>query len=204
MKQRFVSRPSLIRSGILAAAIAGFAATPAMAHGIHSDQAPCSPPQLSQPFLSADDTNWYRLLPGEAPGSFDGAGWNLSGGAQIITTQLSDGQTGSVLDLPSGSVAVSPVMCVSSSFPTARTMVRAPGGNDGVSVYVSYVGTDSWQSPQNIGVANGSGAGWTLSDPLDTQPASRPGWQRVRFTLIPGGGRSDLQVYNFAIDPRMT
>ncbi len=198
MNHRFVSRLSLIRSGILAAVIAGLAATPALADDIHSGQAPCSAPQFSQSFLSAGDANWYTL-PGETLNS-----WNLSGGAQVVTTQLADGQTGSVLDLPSGSVAVSPVVCVSASFQTARTMVRSLGGNDSLSVYVSYVGTDSWDTPQNIGLVGGSGADWTPSGVLDTNPASRDGWQRVRFTLIPGGSSSDFQVYNFSIDPRMT
>jgi hypothetical protein len=198
MNHRFVGRLSLIRSGILAAVIAGLAATPALADETRSGQAPCSAPQLTQTFLSAGDTNWYTQ-PGETLHS-----WSLSGGARVLTTQLADGHTGSILDLPGGSVAVSPVVCVSASYRTARTMVRSLAGDGGLSVYVSYVGTDSWRTPRNIGLVGGSGADWTPSAVLDTDPASRDGWQRARFTLIPGGDSSDFQVYNFSIDPRMT
>jgi hypothetical protein len=43
-----------------------------------------------------------------------------------------------VLDLPSGSKAVSPTICVTTEFPTARTMVRNVVGAEGVFFYVSY------------------------------------------------------------------
>ena len=67
-----------------------------------------------KPLLSFGDSNWYTLTPGESLDNFDGGGWTLTGGAQIQTTDLADGQTGSVLDLPSGSTAVSPTICVDS------------------------------------------------------------------------------------------
>ena len=137
MKQRMFTRLSLGLAATLIAAVTVLTATPAMAAETQSGQTPCSPPQLSQLFLSYNDTSWYTLLAGETTNGFDGDGWQLGGGAQIITTQLSDGQVGPVLDLPSGSVAASPPVCVSSSFTTARTMMRTLARNDGVSVYVS-------------------------------------------------------------------
>ena len=106
-------------------AIAAFAAAPASAATTNPlDTSMCSNPTLSQPFLSVGDHNWYTLMPGESADSFAGGGWTLSGGAKIVTTKLADGTTGSVLDLPSGLKAVSPVICVTSAYPTARTTVR--------------------------------------------------------------------------------
>jgi hypothetical protein len=141
-------------------------------------------------------------MPGESVDSFDGSGWTLSGGAKIVTTTLANGRTTSVLDLPSGSKAVSPVMCVTSAFPTARTMVRDVVGSEGVFFYVSYEGTNTWATPKNTGQVHGTGTAWTLSAPVNLQPNNVTGWQPVRFTLMPGGKTSDFQIYNFYVDPR--
>jgi hypothetical protein len=187
----------------LAVLFAGLAATPASAATTQSGHAPCSPPLLSQPLLSAGDLNWYALAPGQAADNFAGGGWRLSGGAKIVTTLLADGQIGQVLDLPSGSKAVSPTMCVASGFNTARTMVRDVSGAEGVSFNVSYNGTSTAAMPQNTGQINGNQANWTLSDPVNVQPGNRPGWQHVRFSFIPRGHASDFQIYNFWVDPRM-
>ena len=104
------------------------------------DTSGCSAPQLSQPLLSVGDSNWYTMTPGETVDNFDGSGWTLTGGAQIKTTTLADGHTGSVLDLPSGSKAVSPTMCVNTGYQTVRTDVRNVVGAEGVQFYVSYAG----------------------------------------------------------------
>src|SRR5690348_13236569 len=87
--------------------ITALAAIPAQA-SVNTSQ--CSEPALSQPFLYVGDSNWYTPLPGESYDKFAGTGWELSGGAKITTTTLSDGATGSVLDLPSGSKAVAPTI----------------------------------------------------------------------------------------------
>jgi hypothetical protein len=162
----------------------------------------CSAAELSQPFLSANDSNWYTLAPGESRDNFEGAGWELSGGAQIITTTLSDSSKGSVLDLPSGSKAVSPTICVTSEYPTARTMVRNVAGSEGVFFYVSYDGTNTWNNPKNTGQVHGSNTAWTLATPVNLQPYNVSGWQPMRITLIPGGKTSVFQVYDLYVDPR--
>ncbi len=203
MKQRIFTRLSLGLAAILVAAVTVLTATSAMAAETQSDQAPCSPPQLSQLFLSYNDTGWYTLLAGESTNGFEGGGWQLGGGAEIVTTQLSDGQVGPVLDLPGGSVATSPAVCVSPSFTTARTMMRTLARNDGVSVYVSSTDTDAWNGLRNLGQVRGSGAEWTASDTLSLQPAIGSYWQRVRFTLVPRGAHTEYQLYNFGLDPRM-
>ena len=167
------------------------------------DTSGCTSPLLTQPFAAAHDGNWYTLMPGESPGGFDGTGWTLTGGAQIVTTTLADGSVGSVLDMPSGSTAVSPVMCVTSAYPTARTLVRNVTGGDGVHFKVSYDGTQTWAQPQETGQVHGNHNGWTLSDNVNVHPANNvTGWQPVRFTLVAGGKSSDFQVYDFYVDPR--
>jgi hypothetical protein len=159
----------------------------------------CTEPQLTQPFLYAGDSNFYTLAPGQTPDSFDGSGWTLSGGASIKTTTVWDGTTGLVLDLPSGSKAVSPSICITSAYPTARMYVRDVVGSEGVFYYVSYEGTKTWETPKNTGQVHGNE--WTLSNPVNMQPEKVPGWQIVRVTLVPGGTKSDFQLYDLYIDP---
>ncbi len=204
MKPTLCNRVSLGFGATLVAAVAALTATPAMAAGSLGDQTQCSAPPLSQLFLSYSDTGWYTLLAGETTNSFDGGGWMLGGGARIVMTKLIDGHVGPVLDLPSGSVAASPLVCVSSSFTTARAMIRTFAKNTaGVSVYVSFAGSDDRGGLRSLGQMRGSATDWTASDPLSLQSAIRGGWQRVRFTLLARGQRSASQLYNFGLDPRM-
>jgi hypothetical protein len=197
---------SLSVCGFLATAVAVTAASPALAAQVDvsglgwTDASSCSAPALTQPFLSARDGNWYTLTPGETAGSFNGAGWTLSGGASIKTGQAG---AGSVLDLPSGSQAVSPPMCVASDYPTARTMVRDVAGAQGVHIYVAYAGTKTADQAQDVGQVHGQQSAWTLSNTFNIHPGNLPGWQLMRFTLVPDGQSSDYQVYNFYVDPRM-
>jgi hypothetical protein len=161
----------------------------------------CTEPALTQPFLYAGDSNYYTLAPGQLPSAFAGTGWKLSGGASIKTTTLASGASSQVLDLPSGSNAVSPSFCVTAAYPTARTMVRDVVGSEGVFYYVSYLGTSTWETPKNTGQVHGNGSEWTLATPVNMQPENVPGWQVVRLTLVPGGTASDFQIYNLYIDP---
>ena len=192
----------------LVVVVSGLSAGPALAkatssYGPPPDTSGCSSPQLSQPFLALGDLNFYTLVPGQSIGSFDGTGWTLRAGAQIETQPLADGASGSVLDLPSGSQAVSPPMCVSSDYPTGRTLVRDVVGSQGVQMYVSYAGTNTQDKPQNIGQVHGQQSSWTVSDPFNIHPGNLSGWQLVQFTLVPGGKTSDFQIYDFYVDPRM-
>jgi hypothetical protein len=167
------------------------------------DTSMCGGNELSQPFLYANDYNWYTLVPGQQPGSFGGEGWELSGGASVVSTTLADGSEGQVLNLPSGSKAVSPIICVTSQYPTARTLVRDLKGSEGVFFYVSYAGTSTWATPKNTGQVHGNNTSWTLATPVNMQPYNVPGWQPVRITLIPGGKTSLFQLYDLYVDPRM-
>ena len=194
---------SFASAGVLAAGCVGVGAAPALAGtgSTITSVSQCSPPALTQPFLPFGDTNSYFLVPGQKPGSFTGTGWTLTGGASIVKTTMADGTTGTVLDLPSGSEAVSPTVCVSINYPTARTMVRNVVGSEGVYFYVSYENTPTWLTPKNTGQVHGTGTAWTLSSPVNIQPSSVAGWQLARFTFIPGGTSSDFQIYDFYVDP---
>jgi hypothetical protein len=164
---------------------------------------PCTTPTYYQPFLYAGDENYYALPGGESYDDFEGTGWQLSGGAKVLTTTLYDGTTGQVLDLPSGSKAVSPVLCVTSEYPTARAVVRNVKGSEGVFFYVEYEGTNTWGNPRNTGQIHGNNSEWSLVTPVNLQPENSSGWQPMRITLVPGGKTSEFQVYNLYADPRM-
>jgi hypothetical protein len=192
-------------AALLGAVPASAAATPPIpASSTFTDTSTCANPSMSQTFLSVKDRNWYTLAPGQSPDGFNGAGWTLTNGAEIVTSQLQGGQNGSVLNLPSGAVAVSPPICVTSDYPTARTMVRNVAGGDGVQFYVSYQGTRTWDQPQNTGQLHGQQNGWSASSPVNVAPDHHTvGWQIVRFAFVAGGKTSDFQLYDFYVDPRM-
>ena len=191
------------RALALGMVVAGILTAPAYAgQPVSVDTSWCTNPLLSQPFLSSGDSNMYALVPGQGAGGFDGTGWTLSGGAKIVTSTLADGTTGSVLDLPSGAAAISPTICVTSAYPTARMRVRDVAGSAGVSFYVSYDGTKTWKKPLNTGQVQGNGTAWTLANPVDIEPSTTPGWQPVRF-MLQGGKKSESDVYALYVDPRM-
>ena len=200
----YIVRPRRFPSGVVAACTALLVFGAASAQAATSpakETSQCKEPTLTQPFQDAGDNNYYVLAPGQTPGNFEATGWTLSGGASIKTTTLANGSTGYVLDLPSGSKAVSPSFCVTSLYPTARTFVRDLVGAEGVYLNVSYEGTTTWEQPKNTGQVHGSGTAWTLSTPVNLQPENVTGWQVLRLTLVAGGKKSDFQLYNLYIDP---
>jgi hypothetical protein len=201
MKPYLFPRRSLGVGAALAALVTAAPAAPAMADSAHSSNAPCSAPDLTQPYLAAGDANWYTLAPGQSADNFDANGWTLSGGARLVTTTLADGTTGQVLDLPTGAQAVSPRFCVRSDFQFARATVQDVAGSDGINFSVAYNGGHS--DPGQTGVLNGGQGAWGLSDPVALQPDSRNGQQHVTLTLTGAGTNSDTQVYGLWIDPRM-
>jgi hypothetical protein len=185
---------------VLAATAVGGTAQAATPTGVSA----CSDPAYSftQPFASAKDSNWYTLAPGQDVNSFNGTGWTLAGGAKLVTTTLADGTTGQVLDLPAGSTAVSPPMCVSAAYPTAKAQVRDVTGPPSVHLYVSYTNTNSAVNPTSAGVIAGN-TQWGNSQPLQLHPGNLFGWQQETFTLTGGNKGTDAQVYNFWVDPRL-
>jgi hypothetical protein len=189
---------ALALSGLFVAAATGVLAAPALA-----DATSCSTPTLTQPFLSSGDSNWYALAPGESADGFDGTGWTLYGGASIVSTQLADGSTGNVLDMPGRSVAIGPPMCVESTFQTARSMIRGLSGHGHVLLSVLYQdpATGDWGPPQRGGLIRRSSRVWTLSNTLGLPSSSVPGWQMARFVFASAGSSGESQLYDFYVDP---
>ena len=158
------------------------------------DTGPCSNPVLTQAFLPASDQNYYTQAP-------DFSTWTLVNGAQVKPATLADGSSGQVLDLPAGSMAVSPNICVTSAYPTARMMIRSLFGGDDLSFRVSSANTSTWMNPHETGHVHGNLSNWSLSDSVNLQPGNGAGWQIVRLMLVPTGGHSEFQVYDLQLDP---
>ncbi len=157
-----------------------------------------SAPVLTQPFLSWGDSHHYVLAPGQRPDSFTASGWTLSGAASLTRSRLADGSIGTVLSLRSGASAISPAVCVNSSYPTARTLIRTVSGAPSVSFNVSHVGQPGFEKAGDL---HGQRNTWTLSNRLNLQTATMTTGQLERFKFVVGGERSDVQLYNFYLDP---
>lgn len=184
---------------LAALTLAGAAAGAARAEITSTSE--CYESVLSQHFLPFGDYNWYAEVPGQDEAGFNGGGWTLSNGAQIVSTTNAKGQSIQVLELPTGAKAVSPTICVTRDFPTGRMMVRSLTGDQDLFFYVSYAGTKTWTAPKSTDKFHGSGNAWDLSDPINLQPSSISGWQLVKFSLVAGGKSDRSQVYDFWVDP---
>jgi hypothetical protein len=191
----------------LGAMIATFGLLPlGVASAATSPSSACPGELFSQPFLSFGDSGFYTLAPGESADNFDGGGWTLSGGASIVTTTLADGSTGSVLDLPAGSSAVSPPMCVSTGFQGGRMMTQvvgpAPGGTRLSPPKVTFDTTAVDGNGPGRHMKLPGDAGWDLSHKIPVAPGD-PGTEHVYFTFTSAADSSEVQVYNLYVDPRM-
>jgi hypothetical protein len=186
---------------------ASFAMAPAVASAYRTGgrtSSECKPSALAPVFSWAWDANLYEALPGESWNSMgDGSGWTLSGGASFETATLLDGSSGSVLDLPSGSAAVSPTVCLTADYPMARAEIRNLAGQGGVNVYVSYPNAYRRTQPAFSANLSGQSAGWSLPRPFSIIRGNIRGWQLARFILVPQGQSSEYQISNFYVDPRM-
>jgi hypothetical protein len=198
MKNYLFSLRSLAFGGLVAAFAIGLtqsaaAATPGPADFFGPW---CPPASLSQPFPG--DPRWYTLAPGEAFDNFAGTGWDLTGGAAIVTETLADGTTGSVLDLPADSSATSPPMCVDGTYPLARMEARTLGKkpDSSATFYTQPVGS----SARDDGMPVLGTPEWSASPPAEVAHKKTPA-EQVQFRFVAGRKAADLQVYNLYIDP---
>jgi len=211
--RRLAGALAVSASTALAASAPAFADTPIDADApvaaltTAASNAECSAPTLLQPFASWKDSRHYVLVPNGDFNDQTGGGWQLAGVARILDDAQADGTDGSVLDLPSGAVAVSPTMCVDLDYPTARARIRKVVGDGDVAVSVMYDAGKTAQVPRSIGHAHGDKEGaWGLSGDLKIQPqlaGKKAGWRRVAFVLTAGGKSSDFRLDDFYVDPRM-
>ncbi len=171
---------------------------------VSAELAVCPGQTFLQPFSELKDSNYYTLVSGSESAE-TGAGWELLNGASVVEGTRPDGSTGGIFDLPSGAVAVSPPMCVTLQYPTARAWVEDVSGGGGVQVGVYYAGT---KSPKQVGALNAKGGkGWELSAPFNVQPqltGATEGIREVRFVYANTGRNSDYHVAGLYVDPRFT
>jgi hypothetical protein len=184
---------------------AAVALSPATALADATAPAGCEAEKFSQPFAAFNDFNYYKLVPGGEFNNSAAEGWLLSGGAQVVTATRPDGTSRGVLDLPSGSEAISPLITVTLQDRTARVWARDLKGG-GVKVSVSYLGTDSWVHPKDVGHIHGQGSSWTLATPFNVQPQTagpEEGVRKVRFVIDADGKNNETQLFALWVDPRM-
>jgi hypothetical protein len=177
------------------------AASPA----VDAELAVCPGQTFSQPFAALGDANYYTLVQGSLFDSPD-EGWALHNGAAIVAATRPDGSSGGALDLPSGAYAVSPPVCVTLQYPTARTWIEGVKGFGGVVVGVYYAGSRPVGGPVGLLTAP-QGAGWQLSRPFQVHPqltGAEEGVREVRFVFASLGRGSDYRLSGLYVDPRMS
>jgi hypothetical protein len=110
-----------LRTGFFAGAIVACAALFAPA----AQAAPCDGPELEQPFLDWNDKALYGLAPG---GDFESGldGWQLNGNAATVLGGNPFRLTSAItaLELPAGSSATTPPVCVTKHSPGARVFAQ--------------------------------------------------------------------------------
>jgi hypothetical protein len=98
---------------------------------------------------------------------------------------------------------VSPATCVNNSYPYLKSLVRSK--NQGTAnVSIAYMGTSGWGADKPTGFVTSSQFVWSLSAPVKVVVGPMTGWHEARFTLVGTGTSADTQIYNFAIDPRLS
>jgi hypothetical protein len=174
---------------------------------VSAELAVCPGQAFAQPFEALKDSNYYTLVEGS---QFNGPeeGWELQNGASIVGGTRPDGSEGGVLDLPSGAYAISPVVCVTLQYPTARAWVQNVEGGGGVTVGVYYPGVKTSATGQPVGQLNAKkNGGWELSSPFNVKPqlaGSEEGTREVRFIFANLAKGSDFHVSGLYVDPRMS
>jgi hypothetical protein len=198
---------------LLAVAASAVAAAPAQADDAvvadttAASRQECVAPVFDRPFVDFKDGRDYVLAPGGDFNDPSGAGWQFFGGARVVQDDPREGVAGGSLLMSSGSVAVSPVMCVDMSYPTARLWARTLDGDGDVAFSVSYAGTKTELRPQGVGHVKGDHGRWKLSGDVHIKPelaGKDDGWRKVAFVLTAGGKDGRFQIDDLYVDPRLS
>jgi hypothetical protein len=121
----------VVLAGMAAAAASAVLAAPASAGVLTKSATDCDAPAISHPFAQWGDDASYKPV---ADGGFEGGadGWTLRGGAKVVdgneTYKVSGADDSSSLELPAGSSATSPTVCVGLKEPTLRFFARKNSG----------------------------------------------------------------------------
>jgi hypothetical protein len=176
---------------------------------VNAELAVCPGQTFSQPFESLGDTNYYTLVEGSEFNQA-GEGWELYGGAKIVETARPDGTRGGVLDMPSGSFAISPPVCVTLQYPTARTWVEAVEGNGSETIAIAYNINLSRLSLGSVSLGSlpaKAGEGWQLSKEFQLNPqlgGRAEGVRDVRFVYATTGRNTEFHISGLYVDPRFS
>jgi hypothetical protein len=221
LKLKWIRRRSLAVAGAGACAAALCLAGPALAADPPPPPAPpanapatvlatvtwgsaleCAAPEFAQSLSGFGDHRWYVHAPGGDFDSAAAAGWQFHGGASLVE----DSHDGAALDLPAGSVAVSPAMCVDLTYPTARMWSRNAAGKAKVTVGVAYAGTKTATTPHWVGDLTPAAKGWSLSKDFHVEPQTagkNDGWRLVAFVFVADKG-GEARIDDVFVDPRST
>jgi hypothetical protein len=164
----------------------------------------CSAPPVSSAFLPWGDLNDYFLAQG---GDFEStSGWTFSGGAKLVSGSepyVATGRLGKTsLSMPTGSVALSPVLCLTPDNPLIRFFAKAPQGSAAALKGEAVV---SKPASQVIGLGTVRGTLlWSAAKPMASGvndvlwDADKKVSLQVRFTADSGS----WQIDDLFVDPQ--
>jgi hypothetical protein len=188
----------------IAAASAALTA-PAQAGVLTKSATDCGNPEITQAFKPYGDSASYKLV-----GNFeDGTdGWVLTGGAKVVagdaSTKMGDAGESKSLQLPAGSTATTPPVCVGLDEPTLRFFTRKDAGLlSTMSVWVDVqTSVGVWVT---LPIGADLGGGWHPSLPMlvvaNLLPLLPPDMTAVRFRFAPLLGGT-WQIDDVYVDPR--
>jgi hypothetical protein len=184
-----------------AAALLVSCVAPALAAACTRDTAP-----TSQVFAKYGDYSQYQLTPNGMFAGASTAGWTFTGAGLASSAGgagLVSGDTYSAY-IPSGGEVVSPTICIDTTTPTIRFMLRNSLG-PWATMMVDVLWTD-WAGNLNstyIGWVGGS-TSWAPSAPLNV--SALPLWESgeslsIRLVLVPSAGSGSWLATDFFLDP---
>jgi len=201
-----LSRPRVL-AGLIA--LLCCLAVPAGAHaGVLVEAAPsCEDRALERPFLPWLDPMTYTLAP---DGTFAGRarGWERHGAGVVADNEpfrVHGDTVTAALDLPHGSSATSPAICVGVEHPTLRFFARNTGSPLGaLRVDVRFEDALGAVHTAPVGVVTGAG-GWQPTQPLpivaNLLPLLPGQHTPVAFSFTPVGGGSAWRIDDVYVDP---
>lgn len=165
--------------------------------------AACSYPEAEQVFTPWNDEGYYQLAPdGTLAGG--GTGWNLEGGAELVSESNLRGHAGpeeeTALSLPFGGTATSPPFCVDETTPNFRFMMRNMGDKGGkIRVTVTYANTRKVVKAKNSDV-HGDLEEWAPTPSLKLETGDEPE-REARITFTAKDPKSSYLVDDLYVDP---
>jgi hypothetical protein len=164
----------------------------------------CSAPPVSRAFLPWGDLNDYFLAHG---GDFEStSGWTFRGGAKLVSGSepfVATGKPGKTsLSMPEGSVAVSPVLCLTPDNPSIRFFAKAAQGG-AASLRGEAVVSKPTSQVIGLGTVGGT-VPWSAVEPMASGvndvlwDADKKVSLQIRFTA----GSGAWQIDDLFVDPQ--